>query len=337
MKSKILASLSLAALAGCALTGEPRYNRPYVLASDSSAAMDGAAMDGAAMDGAAMDGAAMDGASGDGAVIGEDSVAASDAVSVDRVVSDDVNVIGGDATTGDAIVVCAAPLRNCDDQCVDLQNNPRNCGRCSHVCPSGPNSTPTCSSRICTISCQPGFADCDEDPSTGCETNTQSDVNNCGGCGRECPSGPGGRAVCVAGACQIACEPGRLNCDGNPSNGCEALALSNDNCGSCRNSCGSFEVCTSAAGSAPACIAGPLCAITDNVRCGPFCVDIETDVNNCGGCGRECPSVRTREPVCNGGRCLACPVMSYACNAGPNRGMCCTEGFCRGSCTTPAG
>jgi hypothetical protein len=473
MRSVVLASLSITALAGCALTGEPRYQRPFVIASDSASSSDGAVMDGAVMD---------------GTVIGQDVVAMGDAVAADRVAADDVIEIDLDATSGDALVGCAIPLSNCDDQCVNLQNNPRNCGGCSRVCPAGPNSsaicsmgmcslacavgfgncdgdptngcetplgtpancstcgnqclgapnavptctmgtcgsicrsgfgncdgdptngcesslatnehcgscgtrcsaptpvcdaarsmcvapgctsgtsycmtemtcvntntdprhcgscgniclagpnsTPICNAGICGISCQTGFADCDMRPGTGCEINTQTDVNNCGGCGRVCPSGPGGHAVCVAGRCDIACDPGRLNCDGNASNGCESLALSNDNCGACGMSCGLAAVCTSVAGSAPACVPAPLCSIVDNVRCGFGCVDVETDANNCGACNNRCRSQGTREGVCNGGRCLLCPIGTQTCNAGANRGRCCTGALCTGACVAPMG
>jgi hypothetical protein len=33
------------------------------------------------------------------------------------------------------------------------------------------------------LACNVGFADCDGNPANGCEVNTRTDVNNCGGCG----------------------------------------------------------------------------------------------------------------------------------------------------------
>jgi hypothetical protein len=45
--------------------------------------------------------------------------------------------------------------------------------------------------------CEPGWADCDMMFSNGCETNIQTDSNNCGSCGVACPAG----AECMNGAC----------------------------------------------------------------------------------------------------------------------------------------
>jgi hypothetical protein len=45
-------------------------------------------------------------------------------------------------------------------------------------------------------------------------------------------------AACVSGVCEVmACEPDRADCDGNPSNGCEADLNSLDTCGSCHVAC----------------------------------------------------------------------------------------------------
>lgn len=47
-------------------------------------------------------------------------------------------------------------------------------------------------------SCPTGFADCDGDPATVCETDTRSSAAHCGACARAC----GGSATCQAGDCQ---------------------------------------------------------------------------------------------------------------------------------------
>jgi alpha-tubulin suppressor-like RCC1 family protein len=65
---------------------------------------------------------------------------------------------------------------------------------------AAPGGTMGCDSAggTCTVlRCDAGLADCDADPSTGCETELATDVEHCGACGVSC--GPGG--VCTDGLC----------------------------------------------------------------------------------------------------------------------------------------
>lgn len=49
------------------------------------------------------------------------------------------------------------------------------------------NGSGNCSAgKVSVISCNEGFADCDKDPSNGCETDIYNDNQNCGSCGNEC-------------------------------------------------------------------------------------------------------------------------------------------------------
>ncbi len=79
--------------------------------------------------------------------------------------------------------------------------------------------------------CEAGYADCDGDPSTGCELPTANDPNNCGGCAIQCHS------TCTAGACATApCDPGFADCHDAP--GCESdLEGDAGHCGACDHSC----------------------------------------------------------------------------------------------------
>jgi hypothetical protein len=60
---------------------------------------------------------------------------------------------------------------------------------------------------------------------------------DCGACGLRCAA-EHARAACVAGRCQLTCEPGHADCDGHPGNGCEAeLATDRHHCGLCGRDC----------------------------------------------------------------------------------------------------
>jgi hypothetical protein len=98
---------------------------------------------------------------------------------------------------------CNAGYADCDrnvaNGCeVATTTDTNNCGACGTVCPFPANGTMACVASACVIaSCNPGFSDCDRNPSNGCEISTVSDVNNCGSCGTACTVG----SSCVASAC----------------------------------------------------------------------------------------------------------------------------------------
>lgn len=86
-----------------------------------------------------------------------------------------------------------------------------------------------CTDEKCV--CTAGFADCDGDPSDGCEAVLATDDRHCGACGNDCQNGS-----CSAGSC--ACKAGFVDCDQSPKNGCEArLATDAENCGACGHGC----------------------------------------------------------------------------------------------------
>lgn len=78
-----------------------------------------------------------------------------------------------------------------------IDGDPNNCGGCNLAC-SFPNGSSDCIAQSCLlVACDFGYDDCNVQDFDGCETATDSDVNNCGGCNLVCDPGDS----CVAGAC----------------------------------------------------------------------------------------------------------------------------------------
>jgi hypothetical protein len=169
---------------------------------------------------------------------------------------------------------CPPELPNiCGSSCVDLDIDERHCGQCSdpdsgelHACAPVDEARPSCVGGDCKLDCVDGRGSCDdEDPEpgtpefdNGCEINTDTNAQHCGGCGKVCPTdGVHTVAYCEDGMCKTRCEANFLNCDGAP--GCEASALDNDHCGSCQVKCGGLLNTTSCCGAPPKCALLRLC------------------------------------------------------------------------------
>ncbi|MCA9541738.1 MAG: hypothetical protein KC620_22735, partial [Myxococcales bacterium] len=106
------------------------------------------------------------------------------------------------------------------------------------------------------------------------------DIANCGACGRLCAR-PNAETACVAAECQlVACLPRFFDVDGDPQNGCEV---------GCQLTQGGVEVCDA----------------VDNDCDGRVDegIDVSSDVNHCGGCGRAC-FFENAVPRCDVGRCV---------------------------------
>src|SRR5262245_18957616 len=79
--------------------------------------------------------------------------------------------------------------------------NMMNCGGCNKPC-TLPNGVTSCVNSVCQlVSCNQGFADCNNVGADGCEVNLQNDAKNCGACNKACAMGQ----ACVMGACTNAC------------------------------------------------------------------------------------------------------------------------------------
>lgn len=236
---------------------------------------------------------------------------------------------------GDCIIDrCAPGYFDCNgkasDGCeVSLQDNQKNCGMCGKAClGSVVHGNSTCAAGGCVLTCEGGFADCDDDPSDGCEANTQSDKMNCGGCGIVCAQVPNAIVGCQSGQCVITgCASGNYaDCDHNYFNGCEVdLRSDEQHCGSCATKC------PGAANSTPVC-ANRTCSTTQGCRDGFADCDsnpgngcetnLTNDANNCGGCRMVCGSVQNGLPACVGSTCTvgSCNPGYADCDLNPANG-----------------
>ena len=104
---------------------------------------------------------------------------------------------------------CAkANQTQCSSGCRDLVSDRFNCGACGNTCPNPrAHQVAGCSKGFCKVECIPGFADCNGDPSDGCEVDLSVHPANCGACGHACNFGAG--QPCIEGKClMVECDAG---------------------------------------------------------------------------------------------------------------------------------
>ncbi len=137
---------------------------------------------------------------------------------------------------------CTSGFGDCDGSAAngcetDTSTTPAHCGMCGRSC-ALPNATAGCALGACTVAaCTPGFGNCNGNAADGCEVDVRTGIANCGMCGRVCTLA-NASPVCSAGTCAIGtCNAGFGNCDGDPSNGCEASLSTPAHCGMCGAAC----------------------------------------------------------------------------------------------------
>jgi len=128
---------------------------------------------------------------------------------------------------------CPPGASYCKGRCVDLSNDPANCGACGNVC--GTTGHPvycprpgSCVNRQCEH--HPGLCLCGYS-----WVNPETDNDHCGGCGNECATTAG--FSCQGGAC--ACGAGMTDCGGK----CVDTAIDPTNCGACGFMCAPGTAC----------------------------------------------------------------------------------------------
>ena len=228
----------------------------------------------------------------------------------------------GSGDTSTAVTSCSGDLTLCSGACVDVTNDPENCGRCGFLVPYGmicrdgqfadPLATPTTpppptespTPTPTTGPCPSGQKLCD-----GKCTNLLTDNDHCGKCGWDCPKGQ----ICQSGQClppdltpvstaapgvtvteAVSCPGGEIAC----GNSCVNVFTDKKNCGVCGRTCGEQEICMQGR-------CGPACS-GDKTLCDETCIDLNTDMENCGACGTIC---RASPPnslgaLCSRGLCI---------------------------------
>jgi hypothetical protein len=257
---------------------------------------------------------------------------------------------------------CEAGYDNCNDEEEDggyadgcetnLLNDEDNCGSCGNAC-SAEHGTATCVSGKCQIeSCEAGYDNCDDGAedggyADGCETETASDKENCGGCGEmgvNCDaafSSLNATGRCVSSACRVDdCFDTFGDCDDDPNNGCESdLRIDERDCGGCLREC----IAAGTEGSpGNECVGGecvPSCDANhldcDGVGENGCEVDRLTDDEHCGACGSACADVGGTNSCSNGVCLLGCDESHLDCNGDPSDGcetLCSSEGTSGRSC-----
>jgi hypothetical protein len=247
---------------------------------------------------------------------------------------------GGDAGVG-------APY------CADLTSDPGNCNACGAACPVGKDrngvatNSPTCTAGACGLgTCTTNYADCNNDPSDGCEVNLQTDSLNCGVCGTQCPNTA---PVCNMGACGLNCPAAtpticRLGPDGgfiDSGTGpayCTNTNMDAANCGGCGNTCAVNHNTPTCNGACQIGTCDQGFADCNNDPSDGCEVNLQTDPTHCGSCSNAC-SVANATTTCNGGTCgiMQCAAGHGDCNGSYTDGCevdLTTDNNNCGACTT---
>lgn len=171
-------------------------------------------------------------------------------------------------------------------------------------CPDVDRATRRCVDQVCTVECQDGFGNCDDDATNGCETSLV-EPSSCGACDIACE---GETPICAPGepaSCQAGCPDPLTECGGS----CIDVTTDRDNCGSCGNACEPGQTCESSE-----CASCP-----DGFGdCDALVEGCETSLESndaCGACGVTCVGV-CRQGECldivqsDGGHFTTCAVLS---------------------------
>lgn len=216
-----------------------------------------------------------------------------------------------DVASGKGRCGCPGGLSFCGGGCIDLKSSDENCNTCGNVCdPTGNGSEPRrnahygCSGGECGhLKCDRYYAECDDDPETGCETDLLSQTS-CGSCTNACAPGqtcllddkgepacmcPAGKTLCAGRCVDTATDP--ANC-GTCSVSCKGLAPNEHGIGYCKFGSCVYE-CEQGWGD---CNGDPSDGCETNLG---------ADQRHCGACGHACSAIEGQP--CVAGQCAVEP------------------------------
>ena len=209
----------------------------------------------------------------------------------------------------------------CDGTCVDTGSDPLNCDQCGNACPR----SAICRASTCVL---------------GAAQATCFD----GGCpaGLACAGGYYcGTLACAAGevgglcALSVTANQAGMCCSG----ACVSVSSDDMNCGACGRSCVDGGFCFNRSCEPnPSCAnsrAGLRCRLTESSLggcCGSSCLDLDSDPQNCGACGEECPV----DGTCLDGGCVSPDGGPESCVTGDGGALCPSGTLCvGGGCLAP--
>ena len=183
---------------------------------------------------------------------------------------------------------CATGFTECSLACVDLQNDPLNCGSCGNPCPSG-------------VSCGAGICGGPSDATIDGDGNRDARPNDGGDGGDGGDGSPFDGPVAEGGPKSDGGDGGDGDGggggDGGVSEGgvCTPPFNTPQQCGDCVTQCvAPNDLCKPSDGGF-AC--GPLCNLPLS-NCHNMCVDLRNDPFNCGACDNPCPSFLCQASMC---------------------------------------
>ncbi|MBW1809155.1 MAG: proprotein convertase P-domain-containing protein [Deltaproteobacteria bacterium] len=170
----------------------------------------------------------------------------------------------------------------------------------------------SCDDGRCEIvSCEPGWGDCNNRASDGCEHDIDTDPLHCGSCTQACDF-PNAVNNCLAGICEMGeCLGNYIDCNTQTADGCEVDPLNDpQNCGGCEMVCSlthAIAACT--AGQCRVADCDDLWGNCDDDHSNGCEADVSNDTANCGYCNRACAADNATTT------CLAGDCQITSCNA----------------------
>ena len=145
-----------------------------------------------------------------------------------------------------ATVRCGRGTKVCGERCCALDAPEHGCGADTCEPCNLDHASARCdpTQRCAVDACYQSFADCDRNPTNGCEADLRVDPDHCGRCDAACPPLDHAERGC-GGHCTIwRCARGFRDCNDRVPDGCEVDVTSNArHCGRCGHACGGGRQC----------------------------------------------------------------------------------------------